>query len=105
MVKEEDRMYYTMWGLVFVLGGLAAALWLSGQAPLGVLVFFGGLGVSMAVLGRRDEYQFYGGLGLIFLGAILYGGMAGLNMALIIVGAIIIIGLLFLWNALGGERR
>ena len=105
MVKEDDRLYYVMWGLVFILAGIAAALWLTGFSAEGVLIFFAGLGITLSVLGKRDPFKFYGGLGLVFIGILAYGAMAGLNIAYVIVALVIVIGVLFVWYAFGGEKK
>ncbi len=105
MVKEEDKLYYVMWGLVFVLAGIATALWILGLAAYGVLVFFAGLGTALSLMGKDDPYKFYGGLGLIFIGILAYGFMAGLNIAYVLIALVVIIGLLFIWYAFGGEKN
>ncbi len=105
MAKEEDKMYYMIWGLVFVLGGIGAAIWLIGYAAEGVLVFFAGLGIVLSLMGKEDPYKFYGGLGLIFIGIMAYGFMGKVNLAYVLIALAIVIGGLFIWYAFGGEKK
>jgi hypothetical protein len=102
---KGDRLFYAMWGFVLIFLGVAAALWLNGYPAEGVLIFFAGPGIILSLLGRKDNFKFYGGLALALVGILLYSFMSELNPAYTIIAIIIIIGGLLIWHGFGGEKN
>ncbi len=105
MTGKKDRLFYVMWGIVLIFLGIAAALWLSGHSSEGVLLFFAGSGIALSILGRGDNIKFYGGLGLVLIGILLYSFMSELNAAYTIIAIVIVIGGLLVWHGFGGEKN
>ena len=104
-MSKDDRAFYVMWGFVLIFLGIAAALWLFGYAPEGVLIFFAAPGLILSIMGKGDAIKFYGGISLILIGALLYSFMGRLNIAYTLIAIIIVVGGLIVWRGFGGEKN
>jgi len=104
-VRDEDRKFYMMWGLAIVLIGIAAALGYMGYGAEGALLLFGGIGVALILVSGDDDVKFYGGVGFLLLGILIYAIMSGVNVVLTIIAIVIVIGGLVLWHGLRGEKN
>ena len=100
-MDKNDRKFYAMWGLAIILIGITAAIAMIGYGNLAWLVLFGGIGVGLIITSGEDSMKFYGGVGFILLGILIYTALANLNVIWAIIVIVIIIGGLIAWQGLG----
>ena len=104
MRDDGDKLYYLMWGLTFVMGSIGGIMWILGFRSEALLTFFVILGLSLSILGKKDPYKFYTGLGLMLVGVIMYSFIDNLNMSYVVIGITIVIGTLIMWYGFGGDK-
>ncbi|NPA74694.1 MAG: hypothetical protein GXO25_01260 [Euryarchaeota archaeon] len=104
-MEDGDRIFYMAWGIAIVLIGIAAALAYEGFWAYASFVLFGGVGITLLVLSGKEPVRFYGGIGFLLIGILLYAILAGLNAVLTAVLVVIIIGAVVLVHGLRGEKK
>ncbi len=104
-MDERDRLFYMMWGLVIALIGIAAAVAMLGYGAEAWLILFGGAGVALVIVSGDDNTKFYGGIGLILFGVLMYAWLSGTNVAWVIIAIVVVIGGLVIWHGLRGEKN
>jgi len=104
-MDEKDRLFYMMWGLVIALIGVAAAIALMGYGAEAWLILFGGAGVALIIVSGKDNTKFYGGIGLLLFGVLMYAILSGANVAWVLIAIVIVIGALVIWHGLRGGKN
>jgi len=101
---KSDRVFYIAWGVAIVLIGIASALALMGMWGTAMLVLFGGVGAALIALNSGDSMKFYGGIGFLVVGILLYAVLSGFSIAYTLIVLIIIVGALVVWYGLSKTR-
>ncbi len=97
---NEDKKFYAAWGIFFILVGVGIITWLMNYPFLSPLLILCGMGIVLISLSDLKGYLFFTGVSLISIGALIFGIMYGLGLAISFAIFIIILGILLLYYML-----
>ncbi len=97
---NEDKKFYAAWGIFFILVGVGIITWLMNYPFLSPLLILCGMGIVLVFLSDLKGYLFFTGVSLISIGALIFGIMYGLGLAISFAIFIIILGILLLYYML-----
>ncbi len=97
---DEDKKFYASWGIFFILIGLGALAWILNYPSFAPLIILSGMGIVLIAFSDLKGYLFFTGVFLLSIGALIFGIMYGLGVAVSFAIFIIIIGFLLLYYML-----